>query len=241
MNALLAHLHAALADIPVLEPNNVAIPQMAAAFSRDLRSLLLPHFPLGQVYPETAGDNRDYPDAVYQIGNAGVRQFQGCNVAHSITFLLVIRSDRYAQMAELADAVGNALEATPGCDVLDMASDFESELGCYRMALEIEISRALGASSTDARSVLLLPGVWSGHEPQYANCKGQKVDCQQMVVLHAHSFDELEALRAQVRSHLLGWQRPEAYSPYQYIKGQPLESSGGLLAWVDTYQDVIRI
>jgi hypothetical protein len=214
---------------------------MAATFSRDLRALLLPYFPLGQVYPETAGDNRDFPDAVYQIGNAGVRQFQGFNVAHSITFLLVIRSSRYAEMTELSDEVGNALEAAVGFDVLDMSSDYEEALGCYRIALEIDVSRALGASSTDARSVLILPGVWVGHEPAHLNCAGQKVDCQQLVVLHARTLEELDILRSAVRSALLGWQRPEAYAPYQYIKGQPLESGGGLLAWVDTYQDVIRI
>lgn len=241
MNPVLERLQTLLPESPVLEPSTLSVPQMAATFSRDLRALLLPHFPLGQVYPETAGDNRSYPDAVYQIGNAGVRQFQGYTIAHSTTFLVTLRAATYSTLVELSDAVSTALESVQGIDVLDMASDYESDQVCYRIALEIEMSRAIGGTTTDARSVLLLPGVWSGHEPTYTNCKGQKVDCQQLVALHARSIEELEVLRTQVRSALLGWQRPEAFSPYQYIKGQPLESGGGLLAWVDTYQDVIRI
>lgn len=237
----LTQLQTALGTIPVLEPASVSVPLMAATFSRDLRALMLPHFTEGQVYPETAGENRQLPDAVYQIGNSGVRQFQGLPIAHSTTFLVVIRADTYASMVELADAVGNTLEAAAGFDVMDMASDYEPDQLCYRVALEIEVSRALGGTASDARSVLLLPGVCAAHEPAYDNCRSQKVLCQQLVVLHAASVADLQALRLQVQTALLGWQRPDAYAPYQYLKGQPLETGGGLVAWVETYQDVTRI
>lgn len=242
MNNISSLLVAASLRVLVLEQSQ-SVWQSGETEEQKLYELLKPMFPEGHVYPDTAHAQREYPDCVYSMSDAGASAYRGIDVAHSVVFGLSIRDTNRADLAEKGREVAATLHSKAGVAILGQASAYEEALGCYVLALEVLTSVPVGFDSEAAQSfaLLTLPGKEIAQLPNYDNCGPQIVEREHHVIYHAATLAELETQRKQVQQ-AVHWQSLDAaWRPIIFKSGEPLQADGGLVAWVDVWQDSHRL
>lgn len=225
-----------------------SIHQSGMAAQQRLYDLIKPLFPEGNVYPDTAHDNRSFPDCVYSVADTGSVGYRNMDVSHSVLFGLSIRDKNQADLVSKFDEITQALHPQSGVQILGYATGYEHNTGDggnYVIGIEVLVSSPVGEDAGNAQRYPLqvLPGACLGVEPQYNNCSTQNIDCEYHVISHADSMTALQTHRVQVQQALLG-KMPDAADgrqPLYFAKGEPLQAEGGLLAWVDVWKSRYRI
>ncbi len=208
-----------------------------------LYELLKLHFPAGHVYPDTAHEQREYPDCVYSMSGADARQYRGIDTSHWAMFGLSIRHTNRADLAEKAREVATGLHSKAGVAILDRASVYDKDVQCYVMAMEVLSSVPVGfdVQSEQPFALLTLPGKCESVPPQSMNCVAQTTECEHHVIFHAATLTGLKQQREAVNAALLGNVLEGSLRPLAHRRGDPIQADGGLLGWVDVWFDSYRL
>lgn len=211
-----------------------------------LYDLLVPLFEAGRVYPDTAHENREFPDCVYSVSDTGSIAYRNMDISHSVLFGLSIRDKNSADLMEQFDLVADVLHSQSGIQILGYATGFEENTedgGNYVIGIEVLLSHPIGFDSDQSPNypLLTLPGKEEGIEAQYDNCGTQTIRRDHHVLYHANSQADLKQRRQQVKNVLHYKKLDDAFRPLEFIQGAPVQSDGGLIAWVDVWQDQYRM
>ncbi|MEZ5537639.1 MAG: hypothetical protein R3F02_18720 [Thiolinea sp.] len=211
-----------------------------------LLAQLIPLFPEGNVYPDTAHEQRSFPDCVYSVNDTGSLQYRGVDMSHSALFGLSLRHSVQADLVEKFDALAEVLHQQSGIEVIGYATGFEENTadgGNYVIGVEVLISHPIGfdAQSPQPYALLTLPGQESGVEGRYDNCGTQAILREHHVIYHSNTQADLKSQRHTTQQALHFKRLPDAFRPLEYVKGEPLKAEGGLLAWVDVWRDTYRM
>lgn len=248
--SLAALLQAANLRVMPVDQTQTAYHSGRAAQQR-LYDLLVPLFPAGNVYPDTAHDLRSFPDCVYSVNDTGALAFRGIDVSHSTLFGLSLRDVDQANLVELFDRVAQALHPQPGIQIIGWATGYDDQTaaeGNYVIGVEVLVSHPVGFDDADAEQpypLLLLPAKETGLEANSDNCGTQSVMREHHIIYHAATQEALSQRRRDVQQaiHFQLLSNPvfPAFRPLEFVSGEPLDAEGGLFAWVDVWRDVYRM
>lgn len=206
---------------------------------QQLYDLLTPLFPVGNVYPDTAGDHRSFPDCVYSVSDSGSVAYRNVDISHSILFGLSIRDPNSADLAEVFDAVAQVLQPLAGIQVIGIATGYEPDTANYVIGAEVLFAQSIGHDTSHAQPypVLVIQGDCVAQPTPYDACIRQRVECEYHLVFHASTEADLKAQRLAASQALLGHRLYPDHTFLQYRRGEAIKADGGLMAWTDVWFD----
>lgn len=220
--------------VPVTAGGTIPSAIPAKAHSIRLRNILVQVLP-DEVYAGSTKEDRVYPDCVYRIGGSTVIESMHTVIGGESIFLVTIRDRTYDGVATVADAISLLIESETGIEIIDSASDYSDKHELHEIALEVVINTP-GGDFDGNGSVIMIDGSCKSNPSHVSNCAVQVTYCQKHFVIQVKDQGTLDTTKAELQSVLLGYTEGQTYTPMEHISGQPLKSSGGLKAWVETYQ-----
>lgn len=231
------HLSSNLTGKSVLIDAVNNLPNQQAQASSRLFTLLEPlfsHNGQNRVYPVTAIQSegaRPLPDCVYRTVGSTARTYRQSIISNVISFIATIRATTYAQVVQKRDALTTLLGTETAIEVVDANDDYDNDGLTYAFNLEIELASALADVQVTELTHL------SQQELVLCNQIKPIISHEYAVILHESTHADLRTLRDAVRALLMGWQpNNPAYSPFNFVSGEPLIADAGLCAWVDVFK-----
>lgn len=184
-----------------------------------------------RAYPLTLPEKEPLPNAVYQPMARNFLDADGYLLGRVDIYMVTLRAARFADIQQLTQQLDQSVSAFAGVEsieITDAAQEYESEQQQYQAHFEIQIATL--STSTPSLPAAFVHTVSSEAEPPRTTCRHQTVTEHVAVVLVANQ-QEIEALRSDAVSALIGLEQPGAMTPLEDIGGQQVAVSGRHVYW----------
>lgn len=236
--SLLTDLNEAI-SVPVAEGNTIPSAIPAKAHSQRLYNILNQVLP-NQVYANSTKEKRVYPDCVYKLGGSTVIENMHTVTGGESIFLVTFRDKTYDGVTTVADSVSDLIEDETGIEIIDSASDYSNDNDSHEIAFEIVINTPAGGFDGNG-SVIIIDGTNESQPNQTGMCVIQSNRKLMHFVIQTKDQDTLDTTKSELQTAILGYTESPDHTLIEHVSGGPLASSGGLKAWVDTYQNTTNI
>lgn len=222
-----------LTTIQAATPGGFSVPQDSAA---ELVSRLK-H--LGCVLAVTAVDEVELPSIVHSLVGVTPVKVDSYNVAQVDSYILELRNSSFDGLTEMYQDAITALEASAySIEPTDLRLDYDDDQKYYLAEMAVEV----GYPTIDNVDLDALPVATVFLDSRSADGIEDSYDAQQRVhsfysVILITSNGDLETLRDDVMTQLLGKTTDPVRHDMQYVGGELVGAFGSLEIWRENYRD----
>lgn len=197
--------------------------------------------PMGdQVYNLVLPQKPGYPNLVFQLIGSTPNVVDGYHVSQVDTYHLYMRDDDIDNLIATVSEVRSAIETSSwSIELQDMMYDYDDKQDVYRANLEITFT-VLALSAQTLPAAIIYPIGARANASELVNLTRQHEEQEFAIMLMSNSMN-LEPLRREVQSVLIGQQVSSAYDPIEYSQGSALDGGGGLSLWQEVYHDALYV
>ncbi len=187
-----------------------------------------------KVYPLVLPADVVLPAMIYQQVNRRHIEVDGEKLGRIDTYVLSVRASTFKDLQGLCAQIVDTVAGLAGqYEITDFAVDYEPDEKQYRGHLELEVT-TLATVSQSIPAALVYEFASQAQESQYDNVVRQAVTDVFSVVLVCDQ-DQLETVRNQASTALVGLQPNPQSHPIQYLSGKRLAQTGQLVYWREQF------
>lgn len=192
------------------------------------------------VYNMVLPQGPTYPNVVFQMVGSTPTLIDGFHTTQVDTYHLYVRDSNLDNLILKVSQIRAAIEASPwSIEVQDLMFDYDDDKELFRVNIELTFT-VLALAAQTMPAAIVYPVSTSADPSEVLNMVRQNEN-QSFAVMLMSTASNLEPLRREVQSALLGQQVSAEFEPIQYRQGAALDGGGGLSIWQEIYSDALYI